>query len=299
MSQTVLLAGTTGMLGGNIAKELLALPGVRVRLLPRPGTMDDAEKRKGIAPLLDAGAESAEGDLNDPPSLDKATEGVDVVVCAVQGGPDVIIDGQVALAKAAKANGVKRILPSDFALDLFKATPGEHMMFDLRRRADEAIAATGLEAVHILNGGFMTLFVPGNGTLGTDGVVTYWGDGTEPIEVTSVADTARMTARVALDETVPAGKFAFAGDRLSILDATAVVEKQTGKTFERKSLGDERQLRAAQAEAAKDKANPFPAVMMAYQLYMLNGQTALTDLQNDRYPDLKLETFADFAAREL
>ena len=46
-----------------------------------------------------------------------------------------------------------------------------------------------------------------------------------------------------------------------------------------------------------DKADPFKAVMLAYQLYMLTGQTALSDLQNDRYPDLKLESFAQFTVR--
>jgi hypothetical protein len=39
--------------------------------------------------------------------------------------------------------------------------------------------------------------------------------------------------------------------------------------------------------------------MLTYLLYMLNGQTALSDLQNDRYPDVKFETFTDFAARSL
>lgn len=37
---------------------------------------------------------------------------------------------------------------------------------------------------------------------------------------------------------------------------------------------------------------PITPVMLAYQLYMLTGQTALTDLQNDRYDGVKLETFA-------
>ena len=48
-----------------------------------------------------------------------------------------------------------------------------------------------------------------------------------------------------------------------------------------------------------EETNPFKVVMLAYQLYMLTGQTALADLQNDRYPDLKLESFAEFAARAL
>ena len=298
MTQTVLLAGATGMLGSRIARHLLDRPEARVRLLVRGGRA--ADKRAALGALLARGAEVIEGDLADRASLDRATQGVDVIVSAVQGGPDVIIDGQVALAQAGRRNGVRRILPSDYALDLFRATPGEHMMFDLRRTADEAIAATGIEHVHVLQGAFMEMFGPGMGTFDHDaGAVAFWGDGTQPIDTTSVEDTARMVAQVALDRSVASGKFAFAGDTVSILDATRTVEAQTGRRFERRSNGSEADLRAAMAEAVKDTSNPFQAVMLAYQLYMLTGQTALSGLQNDRYPDLKLEGFAEFAARAL
>lgn len=299
-TQTTLLVGATGMLGSRIARHLLDGANTRVRLMLRAGATDDAKNKDVLKPLLDAGSQVVEGDLADRASLDRATEGIDVIVSAVQGRPDVIINGQVALAEAGKRNGVRRILPSDFALDLFKATPGEHIMFDLRRNADDAIAKTGIESVHILNGAFMEMFKPGAGAIDYDaGVVSFWGDGTRPIEVTSVEDTARMVARVAVDESVPAGKFAFAGERLSILDAVQVIEAQTGRTFERRPLGSEADLRAAMAKAKKDTSNPVAVVMLAYQLYMLTGQTALSDLQNDRYPDLKLESFAEFAAHSL
>jgi uncharacterized protein YbjT (DUF2867 family) len=298
MTQTVLLAGATGMFGSQIARQMLDQPEARVRLLVRGG--DASQKRAVLDPLLKRGAEVIEGDLADRASLDRATQGVDVIVSAVQGGPEVIIDGQVALAEAGRRNGVRRILPSDYALDLFKATPGEHMMFDLRRTADERIAALGIEHVHVLQGAFMAMFGPGMGTFDWDaGVVTFWGDGTRPIEVTSVEDTARMVARVALDRTVPSGKFTFAGDHISILGAAGVIEAQTGRRFERRTLGTEAELRAALAEAAKNRSNPSKPVMLAYQLYMLTGQTALTDLQNRRYPDLVLESFAQFAAHML
>ena len=297
MTQTVLLAGATGMLGSRIARHLLDQPGARLRLLVRGG---DAQKLAALDPLLARGAEIIEGDLADRASLDRATQGVDVIVSAVQGGPNVIIDGQVALAEAGRRNGVRRILPSDYALDLFKATPGEHPMFDLRRTADEAIAATGIEHVHILQGAFMELFGPRMGTIDYDaGTVAFWGDGTQPIQVTSVEDTAQVVARVALDRTVASGKFAVAGDRISILNAAQVVEAQTGRRFGQRPLGSEADLRAAMAEARKDTSNPFKAVMLAYQLCMLTGQTALSGLQSDRYPDLKLESFAEFAGRTL
>ena len=55
----------------------------------------------------------------------------------------------------------------------------------------------------------------------------------------------------------------------------------------------------ADLRAAMAAADPPKRVMLAYLLYMLNGQTALSDLNNDRYPGLRLGTFADFAARKL
>ena len=207
----------------------------------------------------------------------------------------MIVEGQVALAEAGRRNGVRRILPSDYALDLFKATPGEHAAFDARRAADARIAETGLEQVNILQGGFMDLFMPGRGAMDLDaGTVSFFGDGNRPVEVTSVEDTARMVARIALDREVPAGKFAFAGDRVSFRQAGEIIAARTGRPIRPVSLGSEADLRAAMAAA-----DPQKRVMLAYLLYMTNGQTALTDLQNRRYPDLKLEGFAQFAARTL
>ena len=293
MTQTVLLAGATGMLGGQIASELLDQPRARVRLLVRGAQR--AERQAALRPLLGRGAEIVEGDLAEPGALDRATRGVDVIVSAVQGGPEVIVDGQAALALAGKRNGVRRILPSDYALDLFKATPGEHPAFDMRTNADAKIGEIGLEQVNVLQGGFMELFLPGAGAVDLEaGTISFFGDGNQAVEVTSVADTARMIARIALDPEVAPGKFAFAGDRRSFREAGETVARATGKPIRPVSLGSEDDLRQAMAAA-----DPKKKVMLAYLLYMANGQTALSDLQNHRYPDVQLEDFATFAARKL
>ena len=282
MTDTILLAGATGMFGSRIAHHLVAHPDARVRLLVR-GIATNKDK---LERLVKEGAELIEGDLADPASLDRATRGVDVIVSAVQGG---------ALAKAGKVNGVRRILPSDYALDLFKATTGEHAMFDMRAEADRRIAALGLEQINVLQGGFMDMFLPGHGAIDLDaGTISFFGDGIRPIEVTSVEDTARMVARVALDRDVHADKFAFAGDHISFREAGAIVAEATGRPVKPVSLGSEADLRAAMGAA-----DPQKQVMLAYLLYMTNGQTALSDLKNDRYPHLKLESFAQFAARVL
>lgn len=293
-TRRVLLAGASGMLGGAIADVLLAEPGVELRILLRPG----ASGRPGVQDLMRRGAQPVEGDLSSPASLTSATDGVDVVVSAVQGGRDVIVDGQVALATAAAANGVGRILPSDFALDLFRAPPGEHATFDLRREADEAIAELDIEQVNVLSGalmdGFLHAFFDHAGR-----TATYWGTGEETFDATSVEDTARYTARAALGSAVPAGKFAVAGEQLSFGQMTDAVEAVTGHQYTRRSLGGVADLRAAIAETRRADPDPMAAVMNVYQLFMLTGQTALTDLQNDRYPDIRPLTFKDLAHRAL
>lgn len=291
MTQTILIAGATGMLGSRIAHHVLLQPDVRVRLLVR----NLSDKKDALDAHAAQGAELIEGDLTDAASLDRATEGVDVIISAVQGGAEVIVDGQIALATAGKANGVRRMLPSDYAMDLFKATPGEHMMFDLRARADAAIADIGLEQVNILQGGFMDLFLPGRGAIDLDkGTVGFFGDGNQLVEVTSVEDTARMVARVALDPAVTPGKFAFAGDRISFRQAGEIMAAATGRAVVPVSYGSEADLRAMIA-----KADPQKQVMLAYLLYMTSGQTALSDLQNDRYTDIRLQGLADYMADAL
>lgn len=296
MKQTILVVGATGMLGSRIAHHLLERDDATVRLLFRPGL--EGKKRVAADALVAGGAEVIEGNLSDLASLDRATRGVDVVVSAVQGGTDVIVDGQIALAEASKRNGVRRILPSDFGLDLFKATPGEHFAFNARARADEAIANLGIEHIHMLQGAFMGMLEPGSPLIDYDkGTVTFWGDGEQPIELTTVDDTARMTVRVALDRDVANGKFAFAGDRLSFQMVADIAEVQTGKTFTRHSLGNEQQLRNKMKTL--EGSDPGQAIMLAYQLYMLNGQTSLDNLQSDRYPDLRLQDYASFIAERL
>ena len=70
--------------------------------------MRDKNKSASVGPLLNRGAELVVGDLGDTASLSRATDGVDVIVSAVQGGNDVIIDGQVALAEAGRREPISK-----------------------------------------------------------------------------------------------------------------------------------------------------------------------------------------------
>jgi uncharacterized protein YbjT (DUF2867 family) len=296
--QTVLLAGATCMLGARIAEHLLDSDDVSLKLLVRQGALEDPAKRPALDSLAKQGAELVIGDVSDPASLEAATRGVDVVVSALQGGRDVIVDGQVALARAAAANGVRRMLPSDFALDHFKATPGEHATFDWRCEADEQIAALDIEQINVLNGAFLDgVATPGAAVIFDDeaGTATFWGSGDEHFEATTVDDTARYTARVALDPGVSPGKFAIAADNISFNQIVTAHERATGRRYEPRSRGDLDDLDDLRTwiDARVQEGDHDSALMGRYVQYMLSGQTQLDDLQNDRYPDIEPDTLDD------
>ena len=105
-----LITGATGLLGSHVAERLVA-QGRRVRALVRPGS--------DVAFLQTLGVEREVGDLTDPASCDRATQGVDVVYhCAAKVGDwgrwpefeSACLDGTRHLASAALRSGVGRFL---------------------------------------------------------------------------------------------------------------------------------------------------------------------------------------------
>jgi uncharacterized protein YbjT (DUF2867 family) len=282
MITTVLLAGATGMLGNRIAGHLLDQPDVALRLLLRAAAPAGTAKAQALDALVARGAETVTGDVTDPASLDAATRGVDVVISALQGGPEIIVDGQIALAEAAARNGVRRFLPSDFAIDLF-AAPAGAPQFDMRRRADSVIDAMNLETVHVLNGGFMDLMLDPStpGMVDMDaGTVMVWGTGDEPFNLTTLDDTARFTAKIATDPADLSGVRYVSGAETTFNTIIDETERISGTTLNRTVLGSADDLRKI-TTAADD---PWSVVMQWYLLSMLTVAPFPTT-ENDRYPD--------------
>ncbi len=298
----MLVAGATGMLGAEIARALLDRGGAEVLSLVRRGGADAPEERDGLRALTERGARPVEGDLADPASLDAAVRGLEVVVSAVQGGREVIMDGQRALLDAAKRAGVRRMLPSDFAIDLFAVDRGMHPLLNMRREADEAVAAGGLEHMHVLNGVFTKyLFHPAFGAFDFEkGEVAFWGDGRQAINTTTTNDTARYAAEAALDRALPSGKFAVAGDQVGVLDAARVAGEAEGRELRPRSLGSiaglEREVEAAKARVAGDASGDPSKYAPFYALAVFSGWAKLKDLQNGRYPHIRPATLRDHLA---
>ena len=151
--KTVALVGGTGRLGSLIGNAVIDKPDTQLRLLVRPGSRDKA------AALEKRGAQVVEGALGADagPTLASLCQGASTLISALQGGPDIIIEGQKQLLRAAREVGVRLFIPSDYSLNLFKVKPGQIPTSEMRRQfALVADAERGnVEVVHVLNGGFL------------------------------------------------------------------------------------------------------------------------------------------------
>jgi nucleoside-diphosphate-sugar epimerase len=288
----VLVVGASGNLGSKIARELLAL-GAGVRVTHRAGSKSDR-----ISALVAGGAEAIEADLGDAASLARACDGIAVVVSAVQGLRDVIVDGQTRLLRAAEQAGVRRMIPSDYALDFFKTVPDHNRNLDLRREFDGVLDGSRVRGTSVLCGAFMDMFA--TGALGPDpktGALRVWGDADQRYDFTHTDDVARYVAAVALDDTADR-VIRVAGDTRSPREIAAIFEELRGAAVPLEPAGTLPELDGLIARLrAADPAptNPFPAwQQLQYVRDMASGRGRLDPLDNVRYPQIQPRTLPAF-----
>ncbi len=298
--QTIALIGGTGGLGTLIGNAVLDKPDVQLRLLVRPDSRDKA------AGLEKRGAQVVEGAIGPDAggALALLCQGASTVISAVQGGPNIIIDGQTQLLRAARDAGVKHFIPSDYSLDLFKVKPGNITTSEWRRQfASVADAERGnVDVVHVLNGGFLDRGVLFGfiRVIDVEKQTAYiWGDGKQPMDWTTYADTARYTAEVAVDERPVPRIFSVAGDVLDFEGLVRAYESGSGKKLRVERLGSLEDLDARIDQMKKAApANLLAYLPLMYYRSMLNGEGKLDELMNDRYPSIRPTTVREYVARE-
>jgi nucleoside-diphosphate-sugar epimerase len=294
MKPNILVVGASGWLGSKVATELVAL-GLAPRLLIRGGA--EHPKAKALFPLVAQGAQIVSGDLSDAASLQRATQNVDAIISAVQGGPDLIIDGQVRLAQAGLANGVQRIFPSDYAVRFDGVSPAYHLFLGWRAQANAAIGEIGLAQTNTFNGAFMEMLAQDFfGLVDWDAkVICYWGDPDQSYDFTHTDDVARFVAANAADSKAPSGPFEIVGQTASPRQLAEIASRVSGSKFELRSLGDLQQLDAAiAAKQAASPSDPTPWAGLQYHRLMANGQGKLLKPQNAQFPKITPSQVSDF-----
>src|ERR687893_1663845 len=134
---SVLVSGATGQQGGALARVLLD-KGHRVRAFVR---RPDSQEGKELERL---GAELAEGDFEEPSTIEQAARGMDavyVVVTPFEAGMEAETRHGIAAADAAKTAGVGHLVYSSVA-NANKDTGIPH--FDSKREVEEHIEGLGI-----------------------------------------------------------------------------------------------------------------------------------------------------------
>jgi nucleoside-diphosphate-sugar epimerase len=233
----------------------------------------------------------------------EAMRGAFAVVSTLQGGPDVIVDAQLALLRTAKSAGARRFIPSDYSYNVFTLPEGVNVNSDWRRALAKSAreeATESFEIVHVMQGifadrqvlGFLGLFD------GDKGVIRYWGDGKTPIDWTTWEDTARFTAAAALDERkVPAHLFV-SGDRMDVLAFAKTWEAAHQKSLTLERLGSLADLEKETARRlAAEPQNMYAWLPLMYARGVFGGHALLGESQNHRYPSIAPDTVAKAIAK--
>ncbi|TDN39937.1 NmrA family NAD(P)-binding protein [Hymenobacter sp. UV11] len=294
---TIVVAGATGDLGFRIAQELRKR-GAIVRALVRPGNTKPA-----IASLREQGVGILEVDFNDVAALTYACAGAACVVSALSGLREVIIDAQTHLLDAAVAAGVPRFIPSDFSIDFTKLPEGSNRNLDLRREFGHRLDQAPIRATSILNGMFMDLLT-GQAPVVLFKIrrVLYWGSADQPLDFTTIANTAAFTAAAALDATTPR-YLRIAGETATIRDLQAAANAATGQRFGRLRAGGLWLLRLLIRVTRRLMPAPndvFPPWQgMQYLHNMFTGLPKFASLDNNRYPEINWTSVREvLAARQ-
>ncbi|MVN78652.1 NAD(P)H-binding protein [Hymenobacter sp. HMF4947] len=291
------MAGATGDLGFRIAQELRKR-GATVRALVRPGST-----KPQVASLREQGVGVVEVDFNDAPALTQACAGAACVVSALSGLREVIVTAQAQLLDAAVAAGVPRFIPSDYSIDFTKLPEGSNRNLDLRREFGRRLDQAPIAATSILNGMFMDLLT-GQAPVILFKIkrVLYWGSADQPLDFTTIANTAAFTAAAALDPTTPR-YLRVAGEVATMRGLQAAASAATGQRFRRLRVGGLWLLKLLIKVTRRLVPAPqevFPPWQgMQYLHNMFTGLPKLAPLDNARYPDIRWTTVQEVLVANL
>lgn len=292
--KNVLIAGATGRLGSLIVHNLLQNKEANVFAIVR-----DAKSEKALA-LEAKGVQLVIADLSSKKDVLQATKNIDIVISALNGGPDVILEGQLNLLEASVKNGVSRFVPSDYSVDYFKLNYGDNVNLDMRKKIFEAIEKSGIGYTIFLNGAFMEIFTSPffNAIDFENNTVTFWGNGNETFDITTIPDTAKYIASAVLDNSTLNKVIHIAGDETTMNQITQTLSAQKGKTFTQINNGTNDDLKnLIETIKSADPGKVMAYVFHQYKRPMFNGVGKLNNPIHLHYDGTVFTDFKTFISK--
>ncbi|KAI9058256.1 NAD-P-binding protein, partial [Trametes sanguinea] len=303
----VLVLGATGHTGQSIVKGLLASENFRVAALVRPISLS----KPATNALRASGVDIRAGDLGTDAEIPtEALADVDVIISAVS---PWAIEAQRDIFRAAKAAGVKRVVPCDFA------TPGRkgvRVLHDQKLAVRDFIKELGVPYTFIDVGWWMQVALPlpeRSTSLMKTLSHTVFGQGDNKMLLTNLDHIGTYVARIVADSRTLNQAVIVWEDERTQLEVHEIGERASGEGDALKAeriyvTADElkQRLVAAKAEHEKDPGNVTAHVNLVwceyvYSMHVLQENT----LENAKrlgyldvrelYPEVPKQTLEDFA----
>ncbi|KAJ4350256.1 uncharacterized protein N0V89_008877 [Didymosphaeria variabile] len=296
----LLIAGITGHIGQHLAREALA-KGLTVRGLGRsPDKLDPSIKLESFVQSRN---------YYDIPALDTAVKGVDAIIVAYMGTPELQVDGHLLILRAAERAGVRVFHTSTWTFDFRKTRFLEHESYDpfvaFQRIAE---LTSPIKPIYMLSGVLTEVLFSVEGRADfspkSGGVfdperkcMEYYGTGEEKYQWTTEHDAAKFSIELIMSEEAQSGNGGFfsawSGEH-SVKEIAEVYEKVHGKSISLKNMGTVEDL---EEKALADRARGTPAgfwgyIGAFYQLFTINGRWVLTD--ENLFPKVERTSLEDF-----
>lgn len=320
MSPTTIIAiaGFTGRMGRLITSFILQdHPDATIHGICRSANKLDASTR------CNPRVKIFEASSTDSAALQAALAGTSVCICCYLGDSKLMVDDQKTLIDACIAEDVPRYIASDYTFDYrpleFGDYPAKDPMKHIHQYLEEKEKTEKIKGVYILNGAFME-FVWGP-LLGfvnaAEGAFCYYGTGDEQLEMSTMKDTAKFVAAVAMDSNANGAVkckairyyypnplqnrpptniyFADRGDSKNIKELAQLYQEAFGGEPHVQHLGSLQDLHDHMTRVFKENPqNGFAWVGLYGQYWMSNGKTLLGKTDNERYPSVVPTTVEEF-----
>jgi uncharacterized protein YbjT (DUF2867 family) len=259
----ILVAGSTGVLGSEIVRRLLA-QGQATRALVRSTSAPEK-----VSALEQAGAEVVRGDLKDRRSLDAAVRGVHTVISTVttiltsQPGDsfgDTDGRGNIQLIDAAAGAGAKHFIFVSFDTSGVPDSP----LTSAKRDVEDHLRRSGMTWTILQPSLFMESWLgPFLFADPVTGTAKIYGDGRTGIRYVAVADVAEVAVRSVSVPSARNAVISFGGpDAITPRDALRMMEQESGRRFEVTEI-PEGALEAQWSSASDPYQKTFAALILA------------------------------------
>ncbi|KAI0157153.1 hypothetical protein GGR52DRAFT_565500 [Hypoxylon sp. FL1284] len=298
----VLVAGATGNIGHRIVNGLLAR-GHQVRALCRnPSTKLWPETLSRLESVVQSKG------YDDIAALDRGCAGVDAIVNAYHSAPELVLEGQLLLLRAAERAGVKRFVTNCWNYDWTTMQLGQTESYDpFISFCNQAALTSEIRPIYVLTGIFAEVLfaVPGHGDFSPKNHgcwdseqkrLEIWGSGDEPWHWSTEHDAAEFTVEIVLREDAAQGGFWRVCSGVSTLrEIFATYEKVRDRKIDVEVMGtvDGLRERAMQARREGSRRNFWSYIGWFYQLFTADGTWKLKTLDNDKL-GLRTMTLDDF-----